>query len=264
MTDTRRDRFRVQVLVTQRCNAVCENCDKAVGLARMPDMEMTSEDMGRYVDQMLAERFPVTHVSVSGGEPVVNRELQGILWEIARLRARKVRVYSNGLTSTQERRDSITLPDERFAWKVSPLDDVDDPTSGKNVIPDDRSRRHVHLPCWTSPADVGVESSFWSCTVKCFCGKGLDKNDWTMCGQAPILGRVLGIDPYTQADTIREKVLTPIQEICRHCPWGIVAGKKAKQQFFRKHNGMSKTYRRAFRLVDGKLPILELPVLEHK
>lgn len=243
-----RNVFHVQVLVTQRCNAVCLHCDKAVGLARLSDIEMTEVKMSEFVDRILYEKFNVVRLSLSGGEPVVNKELQGIINQAARIPTLHIcRVLTNALQSTQEKRDAIQFPDDRFIWNPSPLDDTTDPKSGKNTR-GVRYRNHIHVPFFVSPADLGLEAKFENCTVKNFCGKGLDNNGWSMCGQAPILGRILGIDPYPKHGTIKQKVRTPIEEICRHCIYGMDLNKTEKKRLLLSHqdNPISPTFRKAF------------------
>ncbi len=251
---------RLQILITQRCNAICLHCDKAVGLANMPDMEMTTKQMRQYVDQILAEKFPTGRLSITGGEPIVSRHLQGILYEVARLPVPKIRVYTNDLNSTREKREAIELPDDRFVWNPSPLDDLDNPLSGKNKKKDAdgkaiRYRQRTHTPFWISPADIGIESKWEYCTVKDFCGKGLDGMGFSMCGQAPIIGRVLGINPYPKEGTILEKVLKPVEEICKHCIYGMDMGKGDKKKLLLSYGiEQSDTFARAF---EGK-PVLQI------
>lgn len=240
--------LHVQVLTTQRCNAVCDHCDKAVGLAKLSDIEMTGEKMCEYVDDLIEQRVRVNRLSLSGGEPVVNRELQEIIDESARVPGLKLcRILTNDLNSTREKRSKIKLPDERFQWHVAPLDDLDDPKSGKNKK-GVRYRDQRHFPFWISPADIGIEASFHNCSVRKFCGRGLDNMGWSMCGQAPILGRVLGIDPYPKDGTILEKVNQPIEEICKHCVYGMGLPKREQHhELWKQPFTISPTYQKAFK-----------------
>ncbi len=217
--------IHVQALVTQRCNAICDYCDKAVGLAKMPDIEMTAALMRHYVDQVIQEGVIVSRITLSGGEPILNKELQDIIYEASRLPGLlNGRVLTNDLAKTKEQRGTYDMP-EPFHWSPSPLDDPYNPTSGKNQR-GIRYRNRTHVKYFVSPADIGVEANFENCTVKSHCGKGLDNNGWSMCGQAPILGRILGVDPYPQEGTILERVNKPIPEICRHCRYGVAKGQK--------------------------------------
>lgn len=223
--------LRLQVLITQRCNAVCTHCDKGVGLAKMPDIEMTGEDMRRCVDAIKTENLEFKRVSISGGEPIINPHLQEILNEAAKIETMyRCRVLTNGLNSTKERREAIKLPDERFAWAPGYLDDLDDPKSGKNKR-GVRYRDAVHWPFWISPADLGYEAKFENCGVRSFCGRGFDNNGFSMCGQAPILGRVLGINPYPAAGvSVREHIETAMPEICKHCMYGLKHNPKKRDK----------------------------------
>ena len=215
-------RMRLQVIVTHRCNALCDHCDKAVGYSKFPDLkDMTVEMAKQRVDELLSQwsTVRVSRVTISGGEPVLNRQLQGIIDEFSRLKCRG-RVLTNDMPVTLELRDAITLP-VNWAWAPSPLDDPEDMKSGKNK-PGVRWRNRVHTPFWVSPADEGIESKYEQCGVKYFCGKGLDSGGFSMCGQAPIIGRLLGIDPYMPNEPdILTQVITPKPEICKHCQYGL-------------------------------------------
>ena len=193
-----RGQLRLQILVTQRCNAVCLHCDKAVGYAKLPDIEMTAELMREFVDEAIAEGITFDRVSLSGGEPIVNKELQGIINEVARIPGMTwCRVLTNVLDSTKKKRLGIKFPDRRFKWTESPIDDTANPKSGKNM-PGVRYRDRVHHPFWISPADLGIEATYHNCNIRNVCGRGLDNSGYSICGQAPILGRILGIDPYVR------------------------------------------------------------------
>lgn len=221
---------RIECNVTYRCNAICDHCDKAVGLATFPNTEMTAEQMGRAKDQFNDQGLKSRRVTMCGGEPVMNRELQGIINEASQLhglpkkqRGRDPvgRVLSNGMPRTQAQRDKIDMPNAGWDWVINPLDDPDDPLSGKN----DSSKRpnaRVHLPFWISPADIGLEATWENCTVRGWCGKGFDSSGWAMCGKAGMFGRLLGIDPYGRSDVdVKDHVMTAIPDICKHCQYGL-------------------------------------------
>ncbi len=223
--------MRLQVIVTHRCNAICDYCDKAVGLVHIHDMDMTEDMMREAARRSVRDNMQIKRITLSGGEPIMNVELQGIINACCDFpQMAKVRVLTNDMNLTREKREAITFPDERFWWQPSPLDDIDDPFSGKNNVDNDRVRKRIHHPFWISPDDLGMKSSWRRCGIKNHCGRGLDAGGFSMCGQAGIMGRILGIDPYNhdpEADTLKH-VMTPINEICKHCRYGLgkVAGKK--------------------------------------
>ncbi len=227
--------MRLEIAVNQLCNAACEHCNRAIGLAKFNELEMTAEQMGRAVDTMNEQETDIHHITFGGGEPVMNKQLQGILDHAARLTCLKrpgtARVLTNDMPSTIELRDSIRLPDIRFRWVPSPLRNPTDPKSGKDS----------HEPFFISPKDLGLTSKFEKCTVKGWCGKGLDACGWSMCGIAGTLGRLLGINPYTHKGFTREE--TP--GICQHCIYGLEKDDQ-KSIFERARNGkipaISETY----------------------
>lgn len=251
-TDEWKQRFmRLQILVTQRCNAVCLHCDKAVGYAKLDDLDMTEDRMRGFVNLMKKQQIAFVRVSLSGGEPVLNPELPGIIGQANRIPGcRMFRVLTNDMTRTKERRDAIKFPNHRWHWIPAPLDDLSDPLSGKKKT-GVRYKDRFHQPFWNSPKDLGLEATFEDCGVRVWCGKGLDACGFSMCGQAPIIGRVLGIDPYPNhiRDSVYDHITKPIPEICEHCMYGCTKA-DAEATWERIEKGelpdMSETYNKAF------------------
>lgn len=212
--------IRIECNITQRCNARCWGCNKAVGYADGVLKDMTVEQVRRAVDQLIEQEIVVYRFTFCGGEPVLHTGLQEMIYEVARLSTLKLgRVLTNDMPATKAMRDKIDLP-KRFKWIPNPLDDPTDPYSGKND-PKVRFRGRVHQPFWISPADVGIESKFENCTVRGWCGIGLDAEGWSACGKAVMLGKLLGIDPTMREGSILEHAEKPINEICKHCQYGI-------------------------------------------
>lgn len=239
---------RVQLLVTQRCNARCDQCDKAVGYAKI-DLEYTAAMMAEHTQQMHDQHIHLRKMTISGGEPVMNAELQDILF--AAPPVSEGRLLTNGLPSTQAKRDAITLP-PNWRWIPAPLDNPSDPLSGKSIPQETRPR--VHHTYWVSPADYGFSSEFEKCGTKYWCGRGLDAGGWSMCGQAPILGKLLGVDPYP-ADPevdILSHVMTPVPEICKHCKYGLTRTEQ-KQMDRVITDPVSPTFQRAFEVKTWQL-----------
>lgn len=279
--------MRIECNILQKCNARCDHCNKAVGYADATTSStntpllpmMTVEQIRRAIDQILEQDIPVGRFTICGGEPIMHPQLQEILDEVARLVNRprglylKVgRVLTNDMNRTAEARAKIRMP-HRFLWVPNALDDPDDPMSGKN----DRSKRgnrRAHSPFWISPADVGMESRFEDCTVKGWCGKGLDSSGWSMCGKAVMLGKLFGVDPTMREGDIQKHVMTPINDLCKHCQYGLGGKKKRVKSGFprvnlkaqeiedRFRNGelpeVSKSFREAFDNYNANGPLVEL------
>lgn len=202
-----------------KCNAVCNSCNKAIGLAKFSDTDMTIDQMRRAIDQILDQNIEITRFTFCGGEPIMNKNLQELIYEVDRLPTLQMgrgRVLSNGLKATQEARDKIELPD-RFRWIINPLDDIEDPLSGKS----DKTKKWRHLPFWISPDDIGMDARFKWCRVKHHCGFGLDSTGFSACGKAVMFGKLFGIDPTMKEGDIVKHVKTPIEDICKHCQYGL-------------------------------------------
>ena len=222
--------IRIECHITQKCNARCVHCDAGVGYMKIRNSDMTREQMRKAVDQLIAQKVNVRRFTFCGGEPIVHPDLQGLIDEADRIPGVKLgfRVLTNGLNSTEEKRAAIRLP-PRFKWIVNALDDPDDPLSGKDD-PTKRPNLRYHKPFWTSPTELGLEANWDNCTVRGWCGVGLDSNGWSMCGKARMLGELHGINPCMVDGDIMQHVSTPVNDICKHCVYGLpdggVGGKK--------------------------------------
>lgn len=241
--------MRLQVISTHKCNARCDHCDKAIGYAKLSGLELTAADMQRAQAQATEQRGTWFHrATISGGEPVLNPELQGIVDAAAALPAcKELRVLTNDLPGTAGRRAAITLPANAH-WVAAPLDDPTNPLSGKND-PTARNNRRTHWAYWISPADIGMEATWEKCETRGWCGKGLSPGGWSMCGQAPILSRLLDIPAEKWDCIIREHVNTPIPEMCRHCVYGLSRAEQNKVKAAHRNGDlpdMTPTYAAAF------------------
>ena len=213
---------------------------------------MTTDQVKRAVDQLISQKVQVTRFTFCGGEPVLNTDLQDMIYEVARLDSLQLgRVLTNAMPVTKAKRDKIVLP-PKFKWIPNPLDDPTDPYSGKND-PTNRYRGKVHTPFWISPADIGMESNFQTCTTRGWCGIGLDSSGFSACGKAVMFGKLLGIDPTMKAGNIEDHIDTPIDDICRNCQYGLT--KQENQQLLNRYkngelsdceDGISSTFKKAF------------------
>lgn len=220
--------IRIECNITMRCNAVCEHCNKAVGLAKFRNADMTPEQMRRAVDMLINQKIDVRRFTFCGGEPIAHPQLQELIYEADRLPGVRYgfRVLTNGLRSSEDKRAAIKLP-KRFQWIVNAIDDIDDPLSGKKN-PLARPNRRYHTPFWVSPADMGLEATFENCTVKGWCGIGLDSTGFAACGKMRMFSELLGVKGacITEGD-IMQHIAIPQPEICRHCQYGLPLGGRA-------------------------------------
>jgi len=259
-------KIRIECNILQKCNARCLHCNKAVGYADGLLPSMTVDQIKRAVDQLIDQKIKVRRFTFCGGEPILHKGLQKMIYEVARLPGLHIgRVLTNGMNVTKSLRDKINLPD-RFKWIVNPLDDPNDPLSGKND-PTKRNNTRIHLPFWISPADIGLESTFEKCTIKGHCGIGLDSSGFSACGKAVMLGKLFGIDPTMREGDIGKHIKTPINDICKHCQYGLGGVKGLKQKGLQHDIGrryragelpeVSPTFEKAFKQFSEK-PLIEL------
>lgn len=224
-TETMQRAVRIEANITYRCNARCTHCNKAVGYATFPKSDMTVEQMRMAVDMLVDQNIEVRRFTFCGGEPIVHPQLQELIYAADRLPGVKYgfRILTNGLESTAEKRAAIKLP-KRFDWIVNALDDVTNPLSGKND-PYARPNRRYHTPFWVSPADLGLDARFENCTVKGWCGIGLDSTGFQACGKMRMFGELLGVEGVSLREgDIMEHITTAVPEICKHCQYGLLGG----------------------------------------
>jgi len=223
-------RIRIECNITQRCNARCLHCNKAVGYADHLFPDMTVEQIRTAVDMLIDQKITVRRFTFCGGEPILNKGLQDMIYEVARLPGLHMgRVLSNDLNASKSLRDKIVLPDDRFRWVLAPLDDPDDPLSGKND-PTKRGNTRTHQPFWISPHDLGMEANFEKCNVRGWCGIGLDSTGFSMCGKAFMFGELFGIETSKWDIDIKKHIKTAIPDICKHCQYGLGGVKGLKRK----------------------------------
>lgn len=242
-------KIRIECNVTQRCNARCDHCNKAVGYSDNLFPDMTLKQMRLAVDLLIEQRIHVTRFTFCGGEPILHQDLQAMVFEVARLPGlRRGRLLTNDMPVTQAKRDAIELP-PHFRWVKQPLDDPTDPYSGKNKK-DGRANKRYHLPFWISPKDLGIQSTFEECSIRTWCGIGLDALGFSMCGKATMLARLLEQRDVARWDgDIGEHVLTPIHSICDHCQYGCT--RSTQHEIYDRHQSgelqaISETFEEAF------------------
>ena len=88
----------LRVSLTDRCNLRCTYCMPAEGLAWMPNSDqLTDAEVNRLV-RIAVELLGVTEVRFTGGEPLIRRNLVGIVREAAVLSPRpRLSVTTNGI-----------------------------------------------------------------------------------------------------------------------------------------------------------------------
>ncbi len=201
--------MRLEINTTYECNATCRWCNRLVGVADIPG-EITPEQLRRAIDTLNEQRVKVTLVTLAGGEPFLNPHYQGLLDELPRLKwLRLVRCLTNAVDT--ERQKQYTFPNVEhitYRWVPAPLDDH----TGKDK----------HTPFLISPADLNIQASGEHCSVRGYCGRGLDAFGFSMCGVAGVLGRLLQINPYDPVDP----VIDYDDNICRHCIYGLPRAKQ--------------------------------------
>lgn len=181
--------------ITYRCNVVCEYCNRLVGVIKLDDSDITLAQVKRYCDQLKAANWFPDKVKISGGEPRVHPQLDAIQELIKQeLGARAVWTLTNDLPETE------TAPypqDKGHTWKGNPLPKAN------------------HDPFLVSPVDAGMteHQNIPACKSRRICGRLADAYGFSFCPVAPLLGRLLRINPYSPEPYIEQD-----HRICQHCP----------------------------------------------
>lgn len=174
---------------TYRCNTVCKYCNRLLGVIDLSENSDITPEQVRYACKMLREmRFYPVRIKISGGEPELNPHIDEICQIIAeQLKPQKLWILMNG---------KLPGPDGVHA-KINPLPKTN------------------HDPFLVSPIDCGLEEHqvIHACLNRSQTGGAFDCHGFTFCALAPLIGRLLRINPYSP-----HPIFDQDYRICRHCP----------------------------------------------
>ncbi len=125
LTGIRRFPLVLMLEPTHRCNLACAGCDRI----RLYDHEHT-EDLafGQCIDAALESRAPV--VTVTGGEPLLYKELKPLVQELLRLK-RHVYLCSNGILTSDFIEDFTPHPRLTLNIHLDGMEETHDRITGK-------------------------------------------------------------------------------------------------------------------------------------
>lgn len=194
-------RVNYDVNVGMNCNASCHFCNRLIDLFRIPNSQMTVEQIASVIEQWKEHGVVVKKLKISGGEPSLNPNLVQICQMFLESGIVEVLwVLTNGI------KDNLPSLPRGARYKKDPI--IEGTDYQKN-----------HQPFLISPDDLGIrsENCGTSCSTMRNCGRGVDAFGFTFCGIAGALGHVLGIDPYSDEPVLRP----PSDEICKHCLYSL-------------------------------------------
>jgi hypothetical protein len=179
--------------ITYRCNVVCKFCNRLLGVIDLPDSDLTTEQVERYCDQLIANDWLPEKIKLSGGEPRMHPQLD----EIKAIIERKLKPKTLW-TLTNDTPETVSLPyPTDHKWHGNPLP------------------KQNHDPFLISPVDAGLtkNQNIPRCKIRRICGRAVDAYGFSFCPVAPMLGRLLRINPYSSEPCTEQNV-----DICKHCP----------------------------------------------
>src|SRR3954464_2764243 len=78
----------LRVSLTDRCNLRCTYCMPAEGLDWMPGEQVLSDDVEVRLMRIAVEQLGVTHIRLTGGEPLLRAGLEDIVARVTALKPR--------------------------------------------------------------------------------------------------------------------------------------------------------------------------------
>lgn len=198
-----RQNIHVELNVTYRCNLKCRWCNRLKDEVDIPDSDMTPEQAERWCQRLATSPFRGKRVKVSGGEPRCNPQLRQILDVLV---SHQPEVIGDvGVCSNATRSESMPVLPKDIGWRRSP--------PAKKL-----ASGSMHIPPLMSPKDLLLQSRipYEKCSTIKHCGAACDAWGFTACALLPMIGRALGVNPYSA-----EPTRTPIPELCDHCMFAL-------------------------------------------
>ena len=197
--------------ITNRCNLSCHSCNRYIDSAPSDDM-MTLEQITRFVDDSLSQKWPWLEVVVYGGEPTIHPQYLEICHEILRLKAgtpgMTAKVVSNGMGRRVNEMLAKTPPG--FEMPTSrDLKKTAQSIGGKSVIPE--FGNVLQAPC------DRIKGTILDCQIHATCGLELTPYGFLACSCGG--ARVTGLDVFFKnlADITLEECKKRLETLCAIC-----------------------------------------------
>lgn len=191
---------------TYRCNTVCQYCNRLLGVIDLQDSDMTMDQVRYACQQLKLHDWVPDKIKLSGGEPRMNPDLDEIREYIkAELKPHRLWTLTNGAGDLESKFVHL----DGHKWHANPLP------------------KQNHDPFLISPVDCGMEDELDipNCKTRRICGRAVDAYGFSFCPLAPMLGRLLRINPYKDTPYMEQN-----PEICKHCPDAL--REEPRQQLF--------------------------------
>ena len=199
---------RFSITLTYDCNSSCRYCNRFLDLWKWKNSDILLADIKEGYKRVQQSGIDVAKVRISGGEPILHPRYEDAIclindtwntWPREHSDRQWVTIFTNGIRPSP-------LKDGVY-WK-------------HRVSGTKEEKSEFFWPTMLSPHDMKLEPKHGFDGVPCLraksCGRLFDSSGFSFCVFAPVIGRLLGIDPYKAMP-----VLDGMFEICRHCIYSV-------------------------------------------
>ena len=197
----------IQLEITLRCNSICANCNRMVGIAIPKNSDMTLSQIELFIKQTKARHLrvglPLNSIQILGGEPLIHphfieiyRMIKNELQNLGIVG--KIEVYSNG---------KIPVPDE--VANITKISLVKDKT---------------HANMYVSPHDERLPTK--PCQWQTSCGIVLNAYGYFPCGTGSSIIRLFRWNDKILQDFPDTHASWDYSELCPHCVHGCFGTKE--------------------------------------
>lgn len=188
--------LRFGIVPTYKCNLACQHCNRQIDLFPWQESELSVSAVKTAGLIVRGAGLDVLKIRLTGGEPTMHPQMREIVREIQTTwQPTQMTVVMSNLT--KKSRPNIGEFNARYCHGTH------------------RTKIETHQPWMISPHDLGIKSQVGvehDCFIQKGCGRLFDAFGFSFCIFAGAMGRLLRIDPYSNAP-----VLCGREDICKHC-----------------------------------------------
>jgi hypothetical protein len=234
---------QIELEIITACNLRCFNCDRSSRQAVSAEA-MQVRQVAQFVDESLDLEWRWRKIALLGGEPTLHPQLDKIIHELERYRARfpgtLFQLVSNGYGELVN--DRLAQLPAWFCVRNTRKRSVEQPFDAYNIAPIDLEEYET--------ADFSR-----GCSIPFLCGMALTRYGFYACGAGASVDRVFGIGcaVHTLRLVTPERLMAKFHTLCRYC--GHFHGRKTRAET------MSRSWTAAYARWHDNRPALDLYAL---